>query len=184
MRFLNIFKATKIHRNMKKTNLQITFSFLIAVLLMGFTACAQGNRASPASTANGKAGGADITISYSSPSVKGRTIWGELVPYGKVWRAGANEATTFETSKDITVEGKKLPAGKYSLFAIPGQSEFQIIFNSQTGQWGTQHDAAKDVLTVNAKPKTSAMSERLVYDVNNKGFSLKWDKLEVPVSIK
>jgi hypothetical protein len=169
---------------MKKSNLQMTFSFLMAVLLVSFTACAQGNRASPASTATGKAGGADITISYSSPSVKGRTIWGELVPYGKVWRAGANEATTFETSKDIMVEGKKLAAGKYSLFATPGQNEWQIHFNSQTGQWGTQRDAAKDVLTVSAKPKAAAMSERLVYDVSGKGFSLKWDKLEVPVSIK
>lgn len=169
---------------MKKSNLQILFSFLIAVLLMSVTACAQGNRASPASTASGKAGGADITITYSSPSVKGRTIWGELVPYGKTWRAGANEATTFETSKDVMIEGKKLPAGKYSLFAVPGQNEWQIIFNSQTGQWGTQHDAGKDVLTVSARPKASPMSERLTYDVNNKGFSLKWDKLEVPVSIK
>lgn len=170
---------------MNKKNLQVTFSFLIAVFLMSFTACAQGNRASPAATATGKAGGADITINYSSPSVKGRTVWGELVPYGKVWRAGANEATTFETSKDITIEGKKLPAGKYSLFAVPGQNEWQIIFNSQTGQWGTQHNAANDVLTVNVKPRTSSsMNERLLYDVNGNGFVLKWENLEVPVSIK
>ena len=169
---------------MKKSNLQITFTFLMAVILMSFTACAQGNRSSPATTATGKAGGADITINYSSPSVKGRTVWGELVPYGKVWRAGANEATTFETTKDITVEGKQLPAGKYSLFAVPGQNEWQIIFNSQTGQWGTQHDAAKNVITVNVKPRTSTMSERLVYDVTGNGFSLRWDKLEVPASIK
>jgi hypothetical protein len=169
---------------MNKSHLQITFIFLAAILLTSFTACAQGNRASPATTANGKVGDANITINYSAPSVKGRTIWGELVPYGKVWRAGANEATTFETSKDITVEGKKLPAGKYSLFAVPGENQWQIVFNSQTGQWGTQHDASKDVLTVNVKPRAGSMNERLLYDVNGKGFSIKWDKLEVPVSIK
>jgi hypothetical protein len=170
---------------MNKKHFQVTFSFLLAILITGFTACAQGNQASPAATATGKAGGADITINYSSPSVKGRTIWGELVPYGKVWRAGANAATTFETTKDITVEGKKLPAGKYSLFAVPGQNEWQIVFNSQTGQWGTQHDAAKDVLTVNVKPRaSSSMNERMAYDVNNNGIVLKWENLEVPVMIK
>ena len=170
---------------MNRKTLQVTFSFLMAIFLMSFTACAQGNKASPAATAAGKVGDADITINYSSPSVKGRTIWGELVPYGKVWRAGANEATTFETSKDITVEGKTLPAGKYSLFAVPGENEWQILFNSQTGQWGTQHDAAKDVLTVSVKPRaSSSMNERLLYDVNGSGFVLKWDKIEVPVSIK
>lgn len=170
---------------MNKKHLQVTASFLMAILLMSFTACAQGNQASPAATASGKAGDADITINYSSPSVKGRTIWGELVPYGKVWRAGANAATLFETSKDITVEGKKLAAGKYSLYAVPGENEWQILFNSQTGQWGTRHDAEKDVLKVNVKPRaTSTMSERLAYDVNNNGFVLKWEKLEVPVSIK
>ena len=70
--------------------------------------------ASPAAVATGKINGATITINYSSPSVKGRVIWGDLVPYNKVWRAGANEATTFETDKELTIEGKKLPAGKYS----------------------------------------------------------------------
>ena len=170
---------------MNKKHLWFSFSFLMAIVLMGFTACAQGNQASPAATASGKAGGSDITINYSSPSVKGRTIWGELVPYGKVWRAGANAATIFNTSKDIMVEGKKLPAGKYSLYAVPDQNEWQIVFNSQTGQWGTQHDASKDVLTVNVKPKaSSSMNERLAYDVKNNGFVLMWEKLEVPVSIK
>src|SRR5258706_6819069 len=73
------------------------------------------SRPSPPATAIGKIGGAAITITYSSPSVKGRQIWGALVPYGKAWRAGANEATLFLTDKDIKVEGKSLPAGKYSL---------------------------------------------------------------------
>ncbi|WP_147201785.1 DUF2911 domain-containing protein [Segetibacter aerophilus] len=150
-----------------------------------------GARQSPKMTATGKIGEANITITYSSPAVKGRNIWGGLVPYGKVWRAGANEATIFETDKDVMVEGKKLAAGKYSLYALPGEKEWQFIFNSQTGQWGiersgeTTRKADKDVLVVNVKPQvTSSMEESLLYQVNGKGIVLKWEKLEVPVSIK
>jgi hypothetical protein len=149
------------------------------------------SRPSPPATASGKVGGATISISYGSPSVKGRKVWGELVPYGKAWRAGANEATIFETDKAITVEGESLPAGKYSLFAIPGENEWQMIFNSQTGQWGIKRggdanrDPANDVLTVSAKPvKSSSMNERLAYEVTNNGIVLKWENLEVPIAIK
>ncbi|GAB4039342.1 DUF2911 domain-containing protein [Spirosoma jeollabukense] len=163
-------------------------------LLLSTVTWAQGDKASrpsPPATASGKVGGATITITYSSPSVKGRTIWGSLVPYGKAWRAGANEATIFETDKDIMVEGKKLPAGKYSLFAVPGEKDWKFIFNSETGQWGIKRggdanmDPAKDVLTVDAKAgKAASMTEKLKYDVTGKGFVLTWENVEVPVSIK
>ena len=166
----------------------------MAGLLLCSTIWAQGDksqRPSPPATATGKINGATITINYSSPSVKGRQIWGSLVPYDKVWRAGANEATIFETDKDITVEGKPLKAGKYSLYAIPGQSQWTIIFNSQTGQWGikmdgsTTEDPAKDALRVNVTPKkSSAPQEKLTYNIGKNGFSLVWENLEVPVSIK
>jgi hypothetical protein len=146
---------------------------------------------SPAATATGKANGATITINYSSPSVKGRKVWGELVPYDKVWRAGANQATIVEFDKDVTVEGKAVPKGKYSLYAIPGEKEWSIILNSQTGQWGitrqgeTTRDATKDVAVVKVKPKKSAsMTEALKYEVNANGFSLIWENLEVPVAVK
>jgi hypothetical protein len=148
-------------------------------------------RASPPAVATGKVMGATITINYSSPAVKGRKIWGGLVPYDKVWRAGANEATLFETDKAIKVEGKSLPAGKYSLYAIPGEKEWVIILNSKTGQWGvkndesTTEDPANDVLRVTVKPKKSAIfNERMEYVVDKKGFALEWENLEVPVSIK
>ena len=163
-------------------------------MLLSTVTWAQGDKASrpsPPETASGKAGGANITITYSSPSVKGRSIWGGLVPYGKTWRAGANEATIFETDKDITVEGKKLPAGKYSLFAVPSEKDWKFIFNSETGQWGIKRggdanlDPAKDVLTVDAKAgKAASLNERLKYDVTGKGFVLTWENVEVPVSIK
>jgi len=172
----------------------LTLSFLLAFFVVVSSACAQGDksqRPSPAATATGTVGDATITINYSSPAVKGRKVWGGLVPYNAAWRAGANEATVFETTKDITVEGKTLPAGKYSLFAVPGENEWQFIFNKQTGQWGIKRtgeanfDPANNALTVSVKPKAaSAMSERLVYDVNGNGFVLRWENLEVPVSIK
>jgi hypothetical protein len=179
---------------MKKTTIMKASFLMMSALLMSSILWAQGDKASrpsPPATATGKINGATITINYSSPSVKGRKVWGELVPYGKVWRAGANEATIFETDKNITVEGKPLPAGKYSLYATPGEDEWTIMFNSETGQWGikrtgeTTRDAAKDVLAVKVKPRKSAtMNERLAYDVTNDGFVLRWENVEVPVSIK
>ena len=176
---------------MKKTSILGGLFISGVTLLLSTQIFAQGDRPSPAATATGKVGAATITINYSSPSVKGRKIWGGLVPYDKVWRAGANEATILTTDKDIKVEGKNLPAGKYSLFATPGEKEWTIILNSQTGQWGitrsgdANRDPAKDVVTVKVKPAAIAnSSERLVYDVNAKGVVLRWEKIEVPVSIK
>lgn len=164
------------------------FLLLVTTLFITAQSCAQ---ASPAATATGTVNGANVSIKYNSPSVKGRTIWGGLVPYDKVWRAGANSATVIETDKELKVEGKTLPAGKYSVYAIPGEKEWTVIFNSQTGQWGitrageTTLDPAKDVLRVNVKPKKSAtMNERLVYSVTEKGIVLSWENLDVPVSIK
>jgi hypothetical protein len=102
-----------------------------------------------------------------------------LVPYNKVWRTGANEATLFATDKEIKVEGKSLPAGKYSIYTIPGEKEWVFILNSQTGQWGvkeneeTTEDPAKDVLRVTIKPEKSAsFNERMKFEVDKTGFSL------------
>lgn len=168
------------------------FALLFACVLSATVSHGQDKpKPSPAKTATGKAGAANITITYSAPSARGRKVFGELVPYDKVWRAGANEATIFETDKDIMVEGKKLPAGKYSLYAMPGASEWSFIFNSETGQWGikrggeTSKDASKDVLTVKAKPaKSASMTETMAYEVTPTGFTLRWENLEVPVAVK
>jgi uncharacterized damage-inducible protein DinB len=176
---------------MKTTLMKKAFVSLVCLVMAFTTAFAQGNApASPAATATGKIGEATITITYNSPSVKGRAIWGALIPYGKAWRAGANKATVFETDKDLTIEGKTLASGKYTLFTIPNEKEWSIIFNSETGQWGTKkggeanRDPAKDVLTVMAKSqKSAAMNEKLQYEVNTKGFILRWENLEVPVSV-
>jgi hypothetical protein len=166
---------------------------LLAGVLMSTLLSAQDDkskRPSPPAKATGKIGGATIAIDYSSPSVKGRKIFGGLLPYGTVWRAGANEATLIQSDKDIKVEGKSLPAGKYSLFATPGETEWTIIFNSETGQWGDKEggaanlDPAKNVLTVKVKPVKSTLSEKLVYAMTGNGFVLRWENVEVPVGIK
>jgi len=177
---------------MKKT--YYVKAFVLAGLLMSTLLSAQDDkskRPSPPATASGKIGSATITIDYSSPAVKGRKIFGGLLPYGTVWRAGANEATIFTTDKDIKVEGKALSAGKYSLFATPGEKEWAVIFNSETGQWGDKQngdanlDPAKNVLTVTVKPvKSASITERLIYAVTGNGFALRWENLEVPVGIK
>ena len=174
---------------MKKPKIVQGLILTVTTMLFSSVLWAQ-NQASPPATAKGKVNGANITINYSSPGVKGRQIWGALVPYNQVWRAGANAATIFETDKDIKVEGKPLKAGKYSLYVLPTEKEWTYIFNSQTGQWGikeggTSEDPAKDVLRVTVKPqKAAAMQERLQYVIDKNGFALVWENLSVPVSIK
>lgn len=143
------------------------------------------SRPSPPATASGKIGETQVIIEYSSPAVKNRNIWGELVPYGKVWRAGANEATTVEFSQDVQIEGRHLAKGKYSLYTIPGESNWTVIFNKATGQWGTEYDERQDALRVNVKPRSAGkMHERLSYHVARNGILMRWENLELPVKIK
>jgi len=172
---------------MKKTQF-VMLLFVLGAIMTSEMAYAQ---KSPPATATGKVGGATISIAYSGPSVRGRKIWGDLVPYGKAWRAGANEATTFTTDKDITVEGKSLKAGKYSVFVVANEKEWEFIFNSETGQWGIKKggdanfDPAKNAITFKVKPaKSASMTEQLTYAVTEKGFVLRWENLEGQVGIK
>ncbi|MEE1944697.1 DUF2911 domain-containing protein [Pedobacter sp. KR3-3] len=160
---------------------------LLAVFISANVMAQDTKPASPKASATGKIKDATITINYSSPSVKGRKIWGGLEAYDKVWRAGANEATTFQTDKDIKVEGKTLPAGTYSFFLIPKASgTWTAIFNKEAKQWGAfKYQEAQDQLRVDVKTKAlSATQERLEYKITSKGFSMDWDKISVPVSIK
>lgn len=174
---------------MKKLSTMLTAIMTIAAMLVCESTWAQ----SPAATASGKlASGANITIKYSAPSVRGRKIYGtDLVPYDKVWRAGANEATTIDIDKDVTVEGQKLPKGKYSIYAIASEKgPWQIIFNKQTGQWGitrsgeTTRDESKDALVVKVTPKKATFTEQLKYEVKPEGISIIWENLEIPVAMK
>jgi hypothetical protein len=156
----------------------------------------------------------DITITYSRPGVKGRTIWGDppagasttaatlddasarakdavIVPYGHVWRAGANEATQFAVTDDVMINGQPLKAGTYSLHAIPGKDEWTIIFNSDAGQWGSfTYDEKKDVLRVKAKPQMASDSQEwLQYTFDLVGetsaqVNLRWERLRVPFTVE
>ena len=170
-----------------------SFHVLMTLLVAGFlfagNLSAQEDKAarpSPPAEAMAMIGDAKVSILYSSPSVKGRAVWGALVPYGKVWRTGANEATVFETSADLKINGKSLPAGKYALFSIPGEKEWTFIFNSAWEQWGAyRYDEAKDVLRVTATPKKSdAFHERLLFALEDHMAILRWENLEVSFTVK
>ncbi|HEX6641062.1 MAG TPA: DUF2911 domain-containing protein [Thermoanaerobaculia bacterium] len=146
-------------------------------------------RPSPSATLMQTVGLTDITIKYSRPGVKGRAIWGALVPYGQVWRTGANEATTIAFSDDVTVEGQKLAKGTYSLHTIPGADQWTIIFNSVADQWGSySYDATKDVLRVNVKPQTGEYREWLTFDIpdlttDTAKIAIRWEKIVVPFTV-
>ncbi len=131
--------------------------------------------------------GAVITIDYSQPSVKGRTIGKDLEPMeGKVWRTGANDATVFTNSKDVTVEGKALPAGKYALFTIAGADEWTIIFNKTWKQWGAfKYQEAEDILRVKVKPsKAPSFTEKMTFSYNTGTVTLLWGDHKVDFKVK
>ncbi len=144
----------------------------------------------------------DITVKYSRPGVKGRVIWGELVPHGLEpgnrysdnkpfpWRGGANENTTFETSDHLMVEGQPLPAGKYSIHFIPSETTWTVIFNHTNNAWGSYtYNEAWDALRVTVTPVAAPHQEWLMYGFENLAgtsatFFLHWEELKVPVSIE
>jgi len=165
---------------------KILFGLATLLTITATNIFAQQAAQSPASSATGKIGNATIIINYGSPSVKGRAIWGELVPYGKVWRTGANKATTFETDADITVEGQPLKKGKYALFTIPEKNEWVIIFNKTTDQWGSfNYKQDDDVLRVKSKPSSSNETvEALKFEVGKNAVTMKWEKLSVSFGVK
>ena len=153
-------------------------------------ACGQNDkskRASPAAQAKETlASGAVVTIDYSQPSVKGRTIGKDLEPKaGKVWRTGANEATVFEVSQDVKIEGKELPAGKYGLYSIANDGEWTIIFSKNWNQWGTQYNEADDALRVKVKPgKASQFAEKMTFNVDKNGtVTLLWGDTKVDFKV-
>ena len=155
---------------------------LLAALSMGFfVANAQ---KSPKAEASGEINGGKVTVVYHSPSAKGRTIMGGLVPYGKVWRTGANNATTIEFAKDVKLEGNDLSAGKYSLYTIPGEDEWTIIINKDTEQWGTVYKKKSDALRVTVKPGKTDFVESFKINVTKKGVEIAWEETVVAFSVK
>lgn len=170
---------------MKKTVLSLIILFSAVV-----TANAQieSPYPSPHATAKQTVGITDITINYSSPGVKGRTIWGELVPYNEIWRTGANQATNIEFSRDVEINGVKVKAGQYGIYTIPTETEWTVIINNKMVSAG-QYDEKEDVVRIKVTPTTIPNRERLAFifsdfDDNGTRIDLEWEKLRVSFNVK
>lgn len=169
------------------------FSFILTGFLV-LAACSssaqtdKSKRPSPPATAVQKVGETNINITYSQPSVKGRTIGVDLEPMeGKVWRAGANESTVFEVDKDVVVEGKILPAGKYGFFILVNGESWTLIFNKTWVQWGAfDYKEADDVLRVPVRDREAdTFSEKLTYKINKDGnVSILWGNRDIGFAIQ
>lgn len=171
-------------------------TYLLSVLLIFCTITFSQNkenkvRLSPKAEIMQVVGFTEVKISYSRPAVKNREIWGKLVPYNTVWRAGANEATKITFSSDVLIEGKSLKAGSYSFFAIPNKNDWTIIFNRVADQWGAfQYNESEDALRVKVKPKKSNhFHEWLTYEITKTGdysaiISLSWEKLRIDFKVE
>jgi len=167
-------------------------TLLIGTMLLAATSAlgqVRSPRPSPKASVMQSVGITDITINYNRPGVKGRPIWGALVPYDKVWRTGANEATTIQFSDDVWINGNKLTKGLYSLHTIPTAGAWTIIFNSVAEQWGSySYDAAKDALRIQATPVAAEHREWLTFEIpemttDTAKVVIRWEKIAVPFTV-
>ena len=144
---------------------------------------------SPKASVSQTVGLTDIAINYHRPAVNKRTIWGDLVPYDQVWRAGANENTTISFSSPVVVNGQLLPAGTYGLHMIPTRGDWTVAFSNVSWAWGSfTYDQKEDALRVTAKPQPAEFRERLSYEFEEPteksvGIALRWEKLKVPITV-
>lgn len=174
---------------MKNSFKVVTLSLLVLAIAIPAFAQLELPRVSQKATVTQTVGLSDLSVIYSRPGVKGRTIWGDLVPFDQVWRTGANEATKFTTSDDIMVNGQKLAAGSYALATIPGKDEWTVIFNTQSDLWGAyEYDEKKDALRVKVKPQSGAHQEwfQITFEEvtpSSATMVLAWEKLAVPLKI-
>lgn len=162
---------------MKKISL---LSILLMLAIIGYS------QKSPRVKAEGAIAGVNVVVDYGAPSVRGRTIWGNLEAYGKVWRAGANENTTISFDKDVKIGGQSLAAGKYGFFIIPNEKgDWVAIFNKTNNSWGaSSYKQADDALRVNIKTEfVNDIQEQLQYSVSTKSIDFAWEKarLSIPV---
>ncbi len=158
------------------------FYLLLALTIGASTVFAQ----SPRKKANGEIGGISIAVDYGSPSVKGRTIWGGLEKYDAVWRAGANGCTTVEFSKEASINGESIEAGKYGFFIIPKEEgKWTVIFNKVSDQWGAfDYDESKDALRIDVEPEWSEeVQETLMYSVDET-LNFGWEKARISLEVK
>jgi len=156
---------------------KFAFALVCSLLMVAPGYAQEKKRESPAKTTEQSVGEVDVKIEYSSPFVKERDIYGGLVPWNKIWRAGANEATTIDFSKDVMIDGQELAAGKYAFFVIPKEDgEWTLIFNSEAKQWGAyKYDESKDALRIEAEAEEIENTESLTYSIDEDGtVALDW----------
>lgn len=162
---------------------QASMFLTLIALVFSLSAWAQ-KPVSPPAKAEGSIDGVKVTIDYAQPSAKGRKIMGELVPFGEVWRTGANAVSAIEFGADVKVEGKALPKGKYGLFTIPGESEWVIIFSKQNSGSPFDYSDKKDALRVNVKPgKADAFVETFTIAIEKNNVVLKWENTAVAFKV-
>jgi hypothetical protein len=164
----------------------LKYPLILLFSICSVTLLAQEKPLSPLETVKAKLDGVETTIVYCRPSSRGRTMIGGTEPFGEVWRAGANAATTIEFAKDVKIEGKDLPAGKYSLFAIPNKEEWTIIINTVHTQWGAyDYDKSKDALRANVKvEKPKAFVETFTIGAEKDKVKLAWENYQVAFTVK
>ena len=164
------------------------------VLLVASTCFAQSTqlslpRDSQRASVTQRLGITDVTVNYHRPLVKGRTIWGKVVPYGQVWRAGANENTTIQFTDPVSIEGKSLEAGFYGLHMIPAENEWTVIFSKVSFAWGSfTYKDSEDALRVTVKPQPADFHEALAYDIDDPTenaaiVTMRWEKVAVPFKV-
>jgi hypothetical protein len=165
-------------------------AFLAGRPVEGMTRRELASRPSPRASVSQVIGATEIAVDYGRPRVNNRKVWGELVPYNRIWRAGANESTTIRLSGAVIVEGQKLAPGSYNFFIIPAENEWTIVFNRVTDQWGHfYYNAEFDALRVKVKPQTADHQEWLSYgfDVTSPGSAqliIHWEKVKAPIKIE
>ena len=164
---------------------QVSMMFTLLALILSIGAIAQDKKpASPAAEAEGSIDGIKVTVDYAQPSAKGRKIMGDLVPYGKVWRTGANAVTSIEFSADVKIEGKSLSKAKYGLFTVPGEKEWVIVFSKQASGSPFDYSDKQDALRVTAKPgKATAFVEMFTIAVEKNNVVLSWENTSIPFKV-
>lgn len=181
-------RATRIARVTLAVGMTVGLSAATGPL--GAQAGGGGPVASPRDTARGTIGGANLLVDYGRPSKRGRVIWGGLVPWGEVWRTGANAATTFVTDKDLVIGGTTVPAGTYTLYSVPNQSgPWQLVINKQTKQWGTEYHQEQDLarIPMTASPVSLPVDkfEISIVPAGQGGtLRLTWDATQASVGIR
>src|SRR5579863_6891136 len=174
---------------------KLRFGFLLAMVLMAATISQAQSfvmdlpRQSQHAVVMQRIGLTDITINYHRPLVNGREVWGKLVPYGEVWRSGANENTTIAFSDAVSIEGKPLERGTYGLHMIPGKDEWTVIFSKAANSWGSfSYKQDEDALRVTVKPQAAEFHEALTYDFDQPKedsavVTMRWEKVAVPFKV-